>query len=72
VPNIDKGKLKTGMLIPHEYGRIEELKALLPGVIISVLGHPAAGADYVKVRLEHMLREAINTHALPLLDLHNH
>jgi hypothetical protein len=27
--------------------------------------------DYVKVRLEHMLREAINTYALPLLHLHN-
>ncbi len=27
VPNIDKGKLKTGMFIPHEYDRIEELKA---------------------------------------------
>ncbi len=27
--------------------------------------------DYVKVRLEHTLREAINTYALTLLHLHN-
>ncbi len=86
VPNIDKGKLKTGMLIQHKYDRIEELKALFPGVIISlatppqergvkVLGSLAllrnSHKDYVKLRLEHMLREAINTHALPLLHLHN-
>ena len=36
VPNIDKGKLKTGMLIPHKYGRIAELKVLFPGAIISM------------------------------------
>jgi hypothetical protein len=33
--NFDNGKLKTGMFIPHKYDRIEELKALFPGVIIS-------------------------------------
>ncbi len=36
MPNIDKNKLKTGMFIPHRYGRIEELKALFPGAIISL------------------------------------
>jgi hypothetical protein len=36
VPNIDKDKFKTGMFIPHMYGRTEELKALFPGVIISL------------------------------------
>jgi hypothetical protein len=44
VPNIDKNKLKTGIFIPHEYGRIAELKALFPGVIISLETNPAAGA----------------------------
>ncbi len=84
VPNIGKDMLKTGMFIPHMYGRTEELKALFPGVIISlntppqergvkVLGSILRNShkDYIKVRLEHMLREAINTYALPLLHLHN-
>jgi hypothetical protein len=64
VPNIDKDKLKTGMFIPHMYDRIEELKTLFPGVIISlntppqergvvVLGSILRNShkDYVKVRL---------------------
>jgi hypothetical protein len=68
----------------YKYDRIEELKALFPGVIISMATPPQERAvkvlgsilrnsheDYVKVRLEHMLREAINTYALPLLHLHN-
>ena len=84
VPNIDKGKLKTGMFIPHMYDRIEELKALFPGVIISEATPPQergvkmlgsilrnSHQDYVKGRLEHTLKEAINTYALPLLHLHN-
>jgi hypothetical protein len=84
VPNIDKDKLKTGMLIPHTYDQTEELKALFPGVIIYVNTPPQergvvvlgsilrnSHKDYVKVRLEHTLREAINTYALPLLHLHN-
>ncbi len=60
------------------YGRTEKLKALFPGVIISldtppqergvkVLGSILRNShkDYIKVCLEHMLREAINTYALP-------
>jgi hypothetical protein len=84
VPNIDKGKLKTGVFIPHKYGRIEELKVLFPGAIISmdtppqergvkVLGSILRNShkDFVKASLERMLRKAINTHVLPLLHLHN-
>ncbi len=84
MPNIDKGKLKTGMFIPHEYGRIDELKTLFPGAIISrntppqergvkVLGSILRNShkDFIKASLERMLRKAINTHALPLLHLHN-
>jgi len=84
VPNIDKGKRKTGMFIPREYGRLEELKVLFPGIIISmdtppqergvkVLGSILRNShkDFVKASLERMLRKAINTHVLPLLHLHN-
>jgi hypothetical protein len=80
VPNIDKDKLKTGMLIPHIYGRTEELKTLFPGVIISFNTPPTergvkmlgsilrnSHKDSIKVRLEHMLREAIHTYACPCL-----
>jgi hypothetical protein len=84
VPNFDKGKLKTGMFIPHNYGRVEELKVRFPGAIISmdtppqergvkVLGSILRNShnDFVKASLERMLRKAINSHALPLLHLHN-
>ena len=84
VPNINKNKLKTGMFIPHEYSRVEELRTLFPGVIISldtpphmrgvkVLGSILRNShpDYVETSLKLMLQEAIDTHALPLLHLHS-
>ena len=82
-PNVDKGKLKTGMFIPFKYGRVEELEKLFGGVIIStdtptrergvkVLGSILRNSheDYINERLMRMLKKAIDTHAIPLLHLH--
>ena len=82
-PNVDKVKLKTGMFIPYKYGRVEELRNLFKGAIIStdtpthergvkVLGSILRNSheDYITTRLERMLKKAINTHAIPLLHLH--